>query len=107
MTALRRPLLRLRGGVIVHRPTCSVALLLRRHEEVAPTVERALEAGEDPLHYLGSVRVAPGVPRRKLRRKLVLEEVQYTSDAHEGLICHALLAHWSAYFGLQRPCRIS
>src|SRR2546427_10163875 len=83
MATLSSAFFELRRGVVVHRPSCSVALLLGCHEEMTPPVKCIIKVFQHLLHDLGSVCITPLVPRSKLGREFLLYEIQYAPNADE------------------------
>src|SRR5690606_927869 len=81
VATLRGALLVLRRRVVVHRATRSVPLLLGGGEQIAPAVERGIEARERALDDLVREHVAARVPRGERGREIFVEEVQYAADA--------------------------
>ena len=81
---LRRPLVPVGRGVVVHGPPRGVPLLLGGGKQVSPAIERLVEPLRGRRHDGVRVGLPARVPGRQLGRKFVCDQVE---DAPDPLAC--------------------
>ena len=86
MAGLRRPLVPVGRGVVVHGPARSVPLLLGSGKQVSPAIERRVEAPRRRGHDAIRVHVPARVPRCKLGCELVLDQVEDAPNPFAGAV---------------------
>ena len=85
MAGLRRPLVPVGRGVVVHGPARGVPLLLGGGEQVSPAIERRVEAPRRRGHDAIRVHVPARVPRCKLGCEFVLDQVEDAPNPFAGV----------------------
>ena len=88
---LRRPLLPVGGGVVVHGPPCGVALLLGGGKKVSPAIERRVEARCRRRHEAIGIRVAACVPRCQIGREIVCDRIEDAPNPCTCVVSDALV----------------
>ena len=80
VAGLRRPLVPVGRGVVVHGPARGVPLLLGGGEQVSPAIERCVETPRRRGRDAVRVQVPARVPGRQLGRELVRDQIEDTPN---------------------------
>ena len=106
MPGLRRPLVPVGRGVVVHGPPRRVPLLLGGGEEVSPAMERLVEALRRRRHDGIGKDVTVRVPGRQLGREIVRDQIEDAPNPFAGARRDASLLQRSLDVRLERTAGV-